>query len=60
MSTAKVETRLGESAKAVSKSSLQKKQWGTIRSVSKCYWPEAKGYVIYSPRAQPEGNARGE
>ena len=36
-----------------------------VRSaLSKGYRPEARGYVIYSPRAlpraQPEGNARGE
>ena len=27
---------------------------------SKGYWPEARGYVIYSPCALPEGAARGQ
>ena len=26
------------------------------RIISKGYWPEARGYVIYSPRVLPEGN----
>ena len=35
--------------------------FGLDNVLSKGYWPEARGYVIYSPchcpRAQPEGNA---
>ena len=30
------------------------------RLLSKGYRPEARGYVIYSPRALPEGAARGQ
>ena len=32
----------------------------TRRHGSKCYRPEARGYVIYSPRALPEGAATHE
>ena len=34
--------------------------FGLDNVLSKGYWPEARGYVIYSPCVLPEGAARGQ
>lgn len=45
MSATKVATGLGKSAKTMSESSLQKKQWKTISNVSCFKWSEISAFV---------------
>ena len=42
-----------------SRSKFKLKEDRFVTGICKGYRPEARGYVIYSPRALPEGAARG-